>query len=476
MEEFRILLEIEYKGNRYKILSNKKFQKYFLKILSDGTFIYPTMQEFEELSNIFQKNSIQRYCYEITDKSKVKEKFQKGKIKLEPKVIFEGALISLILALTIISNNSKANANNIPTNAEQISISQTDLAKAGIQLEKINGGVHIITEFGNNIYCESIQEFNKYIEAQNPTYDDIRAVLEGNENIAEEYKKIIQEGINNLEEKLPNMNLSVLYFNLSRMKIIEDTEENIREADGENTIAYFDKITGEVVVNKDNVEDEILLHEALGHGSTSAIMQYEDKTIYMGPDLTIYNEDNNDVKLFGQSFSEAEADIIAKIALGEKFAYKQSYAPISEQLRIFMETSGVDFTTVLNKGTSYLVDEMYKNDIDNPLAYFESCDALCNAMKQGLQIIQPEMSVKQNIRAFFEDYSDDKLKRGESVDSITNVIEKVMLDSDFCNLIVYNNDGFIAEDIELHDLQEEIVKSIEQAETNKNTKQEEERE
>lgn len=469
MEEFRILLEIEYKGNRYKVLSNKKFQKYFLKILNDGTLMYPTIQEFQELYKMFQNNSIQSYCPETSDEFKVEEKFQKRKVKLEPKVIWKKTLITLALALTIISNNPKANAINIALSTEQNQTSQTTEYIAGgqIQLEKIKDEVYIVDEWKDNIYCDSIEKFNKYIEIQNPTYDDIRAVLEENGNIAEEYKPIILEGINNLEERLPNMNLSVLYYNLSRMKTIEKKQENIKEDAGENAIAYFSKITGEVVINKDNLDEEVLLHEILGHGSTCAIMQYDNKTLYMGPDLIRYFKEDNETELFGSSLAEAEADMIAKIALGEKIAYRQSYSAISEQLRIFMETSGVDFTTFVNKGTSYLVNEMYKNDIDDPFVYFENCDALRNAMVYALPIEHPKMSVKQNIRNYFEDYSDDKLKRGESVDSITSKIEKIMIGSDFCNIVVFNNDGHAIENVELVDFREEIVTDIKQTQVDK---------
>ena len=58
MEEFKIVMQIMYKENKYLILLNSKHQKYFLKILDDEKFMYPTLEEFTELSNIFKNNVI----------------------------------------------------------------------------------------------------------------------------------------------------------------------------------------------------------------------------------------------------------------------------------------------------------------------------------------------------------------------------------------------------------------------------------
>ena len=49
MEEFKVVMQILYKENKYLILLNTRHQKYFLKILDDEKFMYPTMQEFTEL-------------------------------------------------------------------------------------------------------------------------------------------------------------------------------------------------------------------------------------------------------------------------------------------------------------------------------------------------------------------------------------------------------------------------------------------
>ena len=121
MEEFRVLLEIKNKGNKYKVLSNNRYEKYFLKISEDRTLIYPTIQEFSELYEIFKNKGIKKYSYEINNNNR--GKIKNGKIKLEPKVVAGTTLISLALAITFIAN-SKENNNISKENIAQISNSQ----------------------------------------------------------------------------------------------------------------------------------------------------------------------------------------------------------------------------------------------------------------------------------------------------------------------------------------------------------------
>ena len=64
MEEFKIVMQVLYNENKYVVLLNSKHQKYFLRILDDGEFMYPTMQEFTELYNIFANDKIKQKCYQ----------------------------------------------------------------------------------------------------------------------------------------------------------------------------------------------------------------------------------------------------------------------------------------------------------------------------------------------------------------------------------------------------------------------------
>ena len=105
METFRVIFNITYKGQNFKVLSNKYFQKYFLKILKDGSLIYPTFDEFKELFILFTNTK----CYDIKNKKDTKLVYRKGKgyteekrYRLDPNIIMDkygNKLISLAMAI-----------------------------------------------------------------------------------------------------------------------------------------------------------------------------------------------------------------------------------------------------------------------------------------------------------------------------------------------------------------------------------------
>lgn len=65
--------------------------------------MYPTMQEFTELYNIFEKNEIRNKCYHKDfQQAENNSKFNHKKLKFEPKIIFGKILVSLVTAISIL--------------------------------------------------------------------------------------------------------------------------------------------------------------------------------------------------------------------------------------------------------------------------------------------------------------------------------------------------------------------------------------
>ena len=115
MEEFKVVMQILYNKNKYVVLINSKHQKYFLRILDNEKFMYPTMQEFTELYNIFTNNQInQKYYQKDFQVNKSDSKFKYKKLKFEPKIILEKTLVSLVTAIAILNagQSVKAEWNN----------------------------------------------------------------------------------------------------------------------------------------------------------------------------------------------------------------------------------------------------------------------------------------------------------------------------------------------------------------------------
>ena len=127
-----------------------------------------------------------------------------------------------------------------------------------------------------------------------------------------------------------------------------------------------------------------------------------------------------------------------------------------------MKIAGINITDLANDGVVNLMKKMKENDIDTPLKYVEKNDVLCDAMTEGIEIIQPDMSVKQNVKELFWDYADDKIKNGEEVNEVMKKIKRMLAEVKVDEVIVWNNDGTISESLMSTNIEEEVATYIEE--------------
>ena len=288
MEEFKVVMQILYKENKYLILLNTRHQKYFLKILDDEKFMYPTMQEFTELYNIFEKNEIRNKCYHKDfQQAENNSKFNHKKLKFEPKIIFGKILVSLVTAISILgcgqTVKAEGKSQEIVT-VDQIQ-SQIELNEKDIEINQENSSDEVVTiqklapneyklltgNCGSDLYFDSVEEFSKQLGKNKPTYAEIEKKIQQNSSIPDKYKTVFIEGLENLKVTMPDLNLSVLDEHLKRgLKVVEKTGKEISEQEGPNSIAAFDKANSILFINPENVNEETLLHE-LAHAITGII-------------------------------------------------------------------------------------------------------------------------------------------------------------------------------------------------------------
>lgn len=485
MEEFKVIMQIEYKESKYLILLNSKHQKYFLKILDEEEFMYPTMEEFTELYNIFANNEIKNKYYQKDTKIKDQNsKFKYKKIKFEPKVILGKTLISLATAISIIGSGQVVNAEEIKQEIitreqiqnhievmqnEEIDIENGTKESTIIQQISPNEYKVISGKSGKVLYFDSVEEFCEQLNVKRPTYEEIERKIQQCNNIPDKYKKIFVEGLENLKVTMPDLNLSVLNQHLERgLKIVEKTGKEISEQEGKNSIAAFDKSSSTMYINPQNVNEETLLHE-LSHAITGIIMQKDGKKIYMGTEALIYYKDTEDLEVYGSGFAEAIADIIAQNALGDKGIQNGSYQSISEQLEVMLNITKMTPTNFVNNGITRFIQKSKKIGIENIYDNIASCDMLCEALQQGISISQ-EMNVKQNLYNFLSKYVSKQLEEGISKEKIIKNIDNAIFNTTYSNIVVFE-DGKAIESFEMIDLRNEIVNEIK----NKNVKIKDER-
>lgn len=474
MEKFKVVMQILYNKNKYVVLINSKHQKYFLRILDNEKFMYPTMQEFTELYNIFTNNQINQKYYQKDFKvNKSDSKFKYKKLKFEPKIILEKTLVSLVTAIAILNagQSVKAEWNNQEIiNKDQIQ-NQIDLiGREDINQENSSNELVTIQRFapneyklltgnsGRDLYFDSVDEFSAYLGGEKVTYQEIENKIRQSKDIPQKYKGILIEGLENLKETMPNLNLSVLNQHLNRgLKIVEKTGKEITEQEGKNSIAAFDKSNSTMIVNPQNVNEETLLHE-LAHAITGIIMQKDGKNIYMGTEAIIYFKDSEQLEIYGSGFSEGIADIIAQKALGDKGIQNGSYQPISEQLEVMLNVTKMNPTDFVNKGTTRFIQNSKKVGVENVYDNISSCDMLCTALQKGMSI-KSEMNVKQNLYDFLINYASKQLREGMSKEKVIKSIDNAIFNTTFSNMVVFE-DGKAVESFEMIDLRNEIVNEI----------------
>lgn len=481
MEEFKVVMQILYKENKYLILLNTRHQKYFLKILDDEKFMYPTMQEFTELYNIFEKNEIRNKCYHKDfQQAENNSKFNHKKLKFEPKIIFGKILVSLVTAISILGCGQTVKAegksqeiiskeqirNQIDFVENDAKISQENSSNELITIEKIAPNEYklVTGNSGKDLYFDSADKFSQYLGEKSPTYEEIEKKIQQNNKISEQYKKVFIEGLKNLEETMPNLNLSILNQHLERgLNIVEKTDKEIVKQEGKNSIASFDKSSSTMFINPQNINEETLLHE-LAHAITGIIMQKDGKNIYMGTEAIIYFKDIENLEIYGSGFSEGIADIIAKNALEDKGIQNASYQPISEQLEVMLNVTKMSPEDFVNKGTTRFIQKAERVGIENVYDNISSCDMLCTALQQGISI-KPEMSVKQNLYDFLIKYALKQLDEGINRETIIKNIDNAIFNTTFSNVVVFENNRAV-EELEMIDLRNEIVDEIQKRNVN----------
>lgn len=270
MEKYRLVAIIKHKENKFQILSNKQCQKYFLRILDDGSLMYPTLEEFDELYKIFNANN--NLAYMINKDKREENNSNKSKyISLIPKIIHNGVLISLATALILTGCSKSIDANSITSDINEVTSTSNETSKDNIfDIELLPGDILMLREYEGIAFCKDIEEFKKYIDidVEDPTFEDLKNAVQKNENIDDRYKEWLYTGIDNLESSGINMDLTMLYYNLNRIKIIEVSLDEIREDYPPAAVAYFNYIDGIVGVNKETTNPFEIYHEVLGHGMT----------------------------------------------------------------------------------------------------------------------------------------------------------------------------------------------------------------
>ena len=438
--KFRYVNEIKFKDRTYAIFDNDGYKVFLRKLETDDfdesvelgnsikftKLVYTDIDEFKELNKIFNhklklinamieddaedKSEEEDIHHEESDNELETEEeefsenleiqLEKGKYYRFPMRVYNnGEFISLAQAIneTGFGIATKKNMNYEEDNEvnEEFFNSEEELFNSKkIEVEEAENGEFRIKAIKQNpryidsVFVENSNEFSLLTGITNPSYDDLRDVVNENTNISDKFKDVLIEGLNHLELNDFDIDFSVLYYNLSRLKVIEMDFGIINFLNGnKTTIATFNPTDGQIAIkfaNWDEIDEDELqklkytfLHEVLGHGSTEAYVDNNFRSLAYSLVTPIEDTEGKlatiDMINCGDAFKEAIADIIAFKAIdGNKELI--TYKPFFMELEILLKILNYSEKDLLDFGVWGLKNEMSKQGIENPEKYIDRID------------------------------------------------------------------------------------------------------
>lgn len=103
---------------------------------------------------------------------------------------------------------------------------------------------------------------------------------------------------------------------------------------------------------------------------------------------------------------------------------------------------------------------MRKSDINNPIDYIVSVDTLLSSVRSHEFDLPNNSKMESNMKTFFKDYVDDKIKNGENLDEIKNKIKLILENTSYD----WINAGelFVYDSVKMEDLKIEILREIDE--------------
>lgn len=475
---YKLLGKVNYKGNEFNIYRDKKYRKFYLKIIKDNNFanlMYPTWEEYNELNKIFGMNYIKDIETLIKQKNSGSKLSDKKIVKFIPKVITKVGLLTILTAIKLCGDELKSGS--ISTQIISQITDENLLEYRGYSIEKIEDGIYALNKVtvdeDTYIMCRNVDELKKELGLEGiPTYDDLLNAIKNNENISGRYEEWFCEAISNLShnEEFKDVDFSVLLYNIQRMKIEEKTSEEIIErAENDNVVAFYEPATQKVGVNPNNVTKYIFLHEALGHASTQLIVDnihYESNVILSIVDRNSDGSMGNiDAIFIGSGLEEGKADLLTEISLNFSEKAASVYDIEKETFREYKETLRLSWADIINNSmTLKIITEMKKIGIENPIEYIDNSDILHNANasdKLHYGELEDEVKFKNNVGNFLIEYSGLQIDAGRTKEDVVAQISQMIQLSDAYPYEIGVRRWYPVDDTNMQEFEEYVIDSIE---------------
>lgn len=226
---YRSVVKLKYNNKLFQMYINSKNERFFLEILSDGNYYYPTLDDLIGLEYIFANHDT--YKCSFKDIGSFKD--------FVPKVIYRGVPVVLSASLLLFACNRVENENSkyqrTPTSIEDI---QTDL---GFTVRDQEERLVLDTFYHSDKYKYDYVFDSKYLDHIFDTPENISEAMlieaiNNNPSITGRYVDLLKDFCHRFVNKYPNADLRILYNNLLSIKIVEcETKEELDKYTNDDT-------------------------------------------------------------------------------------------------------------------------------------------------------------------------------------------------------------------------------------------------
>jgi len=357
------------------------------------------------------------------------------------RIIKKGKMVLIpfgMIGATILTGCSINNSDSKITRAHKLGY---EISSVDDSLHEFDGSLYKVEEFdacsssGEYYHAtkyDTIKKFGSIVGEENVTWNDIKETIKSRD-FKDNYKDILLEGVNNLEKKLPNINLEVLNYNLKNINFENriEKDENLSE---EYTIGgLFDSISHSIYINDSDDLRYTLYHEVLGHALTGAYTDLNGgaKTSFSDFYTVLYNSNfetsditSNAIEL-GLVFDEATAEIIAVLASGEKiYSIKNGvdgpYDIYIAALQLILTSTNTSFTDFVNNGTESILKKMKNAGCESPINYLMDLENRKQLYQMGDYFCSEEDLLSDQFTYYLLQILIDKYNKGMSVDEVVN--------------------------------------------------------
>lgn len=227
---YKKLFDIKYNNKTFTIFIDNNHRRTFLEKNELGEYIYPTLEDFKVLNNIYNiHNPLIEYDLR--------------KYVFKEKVRLTSGVLAITLLATALGDSLASNFKNyhVEETEDSVIVTSVDAVKA----------MNPITD---------LKELDSILGYSSVTKERVLAATTSNPNLNDYYKEVIYNLVNRVYEEYPSIDLRVFYENVKTLEIRELPENEFHEEFNNYSVANYESSKNRINFSS-NANLQTIYHE-----------------------------------------------------------------------------------------------------------------------------------------------------------------------------------------------------------------------